>query len=56
MDRTDSCVEVNYFTSEAEARAGEKQEMPPELQATFVEFQDVMANTEFLDLSDPQLR
>ena len=50
------CVEVNYFTSEAEARAGESQEMPPEAQAMMAEFQDVMADTEFLDLTDPQIR
>lgn len=51
----DSCVEVNYFSSEAEARAGEKKELPPEMQAMMAEFQDVMQNTEFLDLSNPQL-
>lgn len=52
----DSCVEVNYFTSEADARAGEKKELPAELQAMMAEFQDVMQNTEYLDLADPQLR
>jgi hypothetical protein len=51
----DSCVEVNYFTSEAEARAGEQKELPAEMQTMMAEFQDVMQNTEFLDLSDPQL-
>ena len=51
----DSCIEVNYFTSEAEARAGEQKEMPPEAQAMMTEFGDLMKNTEFLDLSDPQL-
>jgi len=48
----DSLVEFIYFTSEAEARAGEKQEMPAELQAMMGE---VMNNTEFLDLTDPSL-
>ena len=38
----DSCVEFNYFTSEAEARAGEKQEMPPEVQKIMEEFGDMM--------------
>ncbi len=51
----DSCVEFNYFTSEAEARAGEKQEMPPEVQKIMEEFGDMMQNTEFLDLTDPTL-
>jgi hypothetical protein len=51
----DSCVEFNYFTSEAEARAGEKQEMPPELQKMMEEFGDLMKNTEFLDLTDLML-
>jgi hypothetical protein len=52
----DSCVEANYFTSEAEARAGEKKELPAEAQAMMAEFQDVMQNTEFLDLTDPYIR
>lgn len=51
----DSCVEMNYFSSEAEARAGEKKELPPEMQEMMGEFQDLMQNTEFLDLSHPQL-
>lgn len=51
----DACVEVNYFTSEAEARAGERQELSTEARAMMAEFQDVMKNTEFLDLADPQL-
>ena len=52
----DSCVEANYFTSEAEARAGEARELPPELQAVMADFQDLMQNTEFLDLREPYLR
>ena len=51
----DSCVEVNYFTSEAEARAGEQKDVPAEVQAMMAEFGDLMKNTEFLDLSDPLL-
>ena len=52
----DACIEANYFTSEAEARAGESQEMPPEVQEMMAEFQDVMqANIEFLDLTNPQI-
>jgi hypothetical protein len=52
----DRYVEAAYFTSEAEARAGEQQELPEELQATMAEFQDVMAKTEYIDLKDPLLR
>lgn len=51
---TDSCVDVAYFTSEEEARRGEQAEMPPELQELMAEFSD-MGQTEYLDLTDPQL-
>ena len=50
-----SAVEVNYFTSEAEARANEKKEPPAELAALFEKYGNVIANTEFLDLRDPWL-
>jgi len=50
-----STVEVNYFTSEAEARANEKKEPPAELAALFEKYADVIANTQFLDLRDPWL-
>ena len=50
-----STVDVNYFTSEAEARANEKNEPPAELAELFAQFSDMMANTEFLDLRDPWL-
>ena len=53
---TDRCIEANYFTSEADARSGEQQELPAEVQALMSEFQDLMQNTEFLDLTDPQIR
>jgi hypothetical protein len=52
----DRYIEANYFTSEADARAGEKAELPDDVQALMGEFQEIMANTEFLDLTDPQLR
>lgn len=48
-------VEAAYFTSEAEARAGEQTELPEALQATMARFQEILANTEFIDLSDPQI-
>lgn len=51
----DSCVEANYFTSEAEARAGESQELPPDAQALMAEFQAASGDVEFLDLTDPEL-
>ena len=51
----DPYVEAAYFTSEAEARAGETAEVPEDLQAMMAEFGEIMANTEFLDLKDPQL-
>jgi hypothetical protein len=52
----DRYVEAAYFTNEAEARAGEQAELPEELQASMAEFQEIMANTEFIDLKDPWLR
>ncbi len=51
----DRYVEAAYFTSEAEARAGEQVEMPEEIQAAMAEFQEIMAKTEFIDLRNPQL-
>ena len=51
----DTCVEVAYFTSEAEAREGEKKEPPAELTDLMGDFEEQMANTEFLDLRDPWL-
>ena len=50
-----STVEVNYFTSEAAARANESKEPRAELAELFAQYSDVMANTRFLDLRDPWL-
>ena len=50
-----SAVDVNYFTSEAEARQNENKEPPAELAAAMAQFAEVMANTEFLDLREPWL-
>ncbi|HET6873682.1 MAG TPA: hypothetical protein VFH70_02825 [Acidimicrobiales bacterium] len=50
-----SCIDVNYFTSESEARAGERKEIPAELEGLMAEFQQLTANTEFLDITAPQL-
>lgn len=51
----DTYVEVGYFTSEAEARQGETKEPPAELADEMGDFQELMANVEFLDLRDPWL-
>lgn len=50
-----TCVDVNYFTSEADARAGEGSDIPAELQPLMAEFQEITRRTEYLDLTDPQL-
>ena len=51
----DACTEAIYFTSEAEARAGESQEQPEEMRAVFEEFGDLMEGVDYLDLTDPWL-
>jgi hypothetical protein len=51
----DRYVEVDYFTSEAEAREGERKEPPAALRESMQEFEELMANIEFLDLRDPWL-
>ncbi len=48
-------VEAAYFTSEAEARANETKEPPAELMADFADFQQMMADVEFLDLRELRL-
>ena len=50
----DSCLDVAYFTSEAEARKGEQAEMPEELQKVMAELQG-LGDPEYLDLKDPQI-
>jgi hypothetical protein len=47
---------VMYFTSEAEAREGERKEPPPELQAQMDEMGKLsVGETEFLDLKKPRI-
>jgi hypothetical protein len=53
---TDTCVDVAYFTSEAEAREGEKTEMPADLQDAMAGFEQGMGEVEYLDLTDMHLR
>ena len=47
-------ADVTYFTSEAEARAGESREMPPEVAKLFEEFGRVAGITAYHDLNDPR--
>ncbi len=51
----DGYTDVNYFTSEAAAREGEKKEPPPELADQMAGFDELMAGVEFIDLKDPWL-
>jgi hypothetical protein len=47
---------VMYFTSEAEAREGERKEIPPELKATMDEMDKLgTGDVEFFDLKEPQI-
>jgi hypothetical protein len=47
---------VMYFTSEAEAREGERKELPPELQAQMEEMNSLnIGEPEFFDLKQPRL-
>jgi hypothetical protein len=50
-----SVYDVTYFTSEAEAREGEATDPPPELAEVMLDFESVMASTEFIDLRHPWL-
>ena len=52
----DACVDVAYFTSEAEARQGETAEMPAELADVMAGMGDAMGTTEYIDLTDLQMR
>lgn len=51
----DACVEVAYFTNEAEAREGEMKGIPPELADRAGEFEAMMKNTGFIDIRQPWL-
>lgn len=46
-------TDLAYFTSEAEARAGEAKELPEEFAGVFGEWQEVVQIERFLDLTDP---
>lgn len=47
--------DILYFTSEADAREGEKKEMPAEMQSMFEEYMAAMPIDEYIDLKDPWL-
>ena len=46
-------ADVTYYTSEAEARAGESREMPPDVARLFEEFGRVAGITAYHDLTEP---
>ena len=46
-------IDTNYFTSEAEARAGESQMMTPEVQDIMDRFGRLTGEIQFIDLTDP---
>jgi hypothetical protein len=48
-------IDTNYFTSEAEARAAEKQPMSPEVQKVMESFGELTGPVEFIDLSSPRM-
>jgi hypothetical protein len=48
-------TELAYFTSEAEARAGESKDMPPEMAKAYAEFTDTFRVDRYLDLHEPWL-
>jgi hypothetical protein len=48
-------VTVIYFTSEAEARKGEKEAPPPEVAELMEKQQTLMPDMTFTDLTDPWL-
>lgn len=55
-DDRDGYTDVVYFSSEAEARANEKRELPSEAQAMMQEFGEALVVDEFFDLAHPILR
>ena len=55
-DDGDGYTDFVYFTSEAEARANEKKEMPAEAQKLFEELMSAVAVDEYFDLKDPSFR
>ena len=52
-DGTGWFTDVNYFTSEAEARENESKEAPPAIKAQIEEWMSLMEDVEYIDLHDP---
>lgn len=52
----DRAIAVNYFTSEEEARQGETKEPPADIAELLEEWRSLMADTEWFDIPDPDLR
>jgi hypothetical protein len=51
----DDFVEMNYFTSEQDARDGEKQAPPPELAEVFEDLMAMMKDAEYFNFTEPFL-
>jgi hypothetical protein len=51
----DRCCDITYFSSEADAREGEKKELPEGHQALFEEWKSLLDDVTFLDVKDPWL-
>ena len=51
----DDFTSVAYFTSEADAREGERSEMPAEAADKFAEWQEVVKVDTYMDITDPWL-
>jgi hypothetical protein len=51
----DGYVEANYFTSEQDARAGEKKDPPPDLAEGYEDFAAMMKDAEYFDFTEPFL-
>jgi hypothetical protein len=49
----DGFVEANYFTSEQDARAGEKKDPPPAAMERFEEFMAMLGDAEYFDFTEP---
>jgi hypothetical protein len=49
----DQVWDIGYFSSEEEAREGEKKEMPEEHRKMFEDWQSVIQDTKYLDITDP---
>ena len=48
-------AQAMYFSTEAEARAGEQSEVPPEMAEGFAEEQELITEIRYLDLNAPAI-